>query len=39
MPEYLETTVDKFTKVARDRFHTPVGIYLSVVYVFGIGAK
>ncbi len=29
MPEYLETTVDKFTfKVARDRFYTRDGVWL-----------
>ncbi len=29
MPEYLETTIDKFTfKVARDRFYTRDGIWL-----------
>lgn len=29
MPEYLETTVDKFTfKVARDRLYTPDGVWV-----------
>src|SRR5512140_2345936 len=29
MPEYLETTVDKFTfKVARDRFYTQDGVWI-----------
>ena len=29
MPEYLETTVDKFTfRVAKDRFYTPEGVWV-----------
>jgi glycine cleavage system H protein len=29
MPEYLETTVDKFTfRVAKDRFYTPEGVWI-----------